>query len=167
MTYPPDPKPLYDDILAGLRTKVQSGGVTLKIIGLVSAFDVVWGPDPSSSAHFIPILGVAYTVDRLLSSTTAISGRLPGAILTIGTGVLLWILGRNVMKGRTRALSKGTIFYALDGAILLYWRQWGPAAFHLCMVLSLLSTLRTAAEFRELHRQAIEAGVYAPENRET
>ncbi len=111
--------------------------------------------------HFVIGLGTTEVIDSIFSGRGGV-GRGISLALDILAAAFYVGYGLFARKGAKWAFIVGMVFYALDGALLLFAQDWLSVAFHAYALYRIFQGFQAAQELGRLRAQAVPAaGGYA------
>jgi len=135
---------------------VKSGAgwfITIAVLSVVNSVLTM----SNARFHFIFGLGVTQVVDAI-STRLGTSGFLLDLVINgfvAGIFVVFWHFGR---KGQSWAFWTGMGLYALDGVIVLLFKDYLAVAFHAYALYRIYMGFKGVAELREAEAMALPAG---------
>ncbi|SRR5579871_421941 len=153
-----DPKVMYEARLAQAKARVDGGG---RLFFMIAGFSVVNSLLSLMSAGFRFIIGLGITqfvaaIARESSRGTAVMVSLAVTALAAGFFFLMGVFTR---QGQKWSLILGIVLYALDGALLLLWKDWLSIAFHGYFIYCLIQTLSAIGELQTVRQEAAAHGM--------
>jgi hypothetical protein len=147
-------------VVANLQRRMKSGASNFYwIAGLsvVNSLMTLFG----SGFYFVIGLGITLLIDNLVFG---ISGELGGSPLVLGLGFLFSlvfdaifaIFGYFASKGQRWAFVVGMVLYALDGLLMLAFKDWIGFAFHLFFLLGVWNGLQALRKLNALRPQSVD-----------